>query len=694
MDILYDIGIGQFYMAVPIGVFAFILSYSFILSKRFATAFMVIEQQEAALQLANVGLEAKVRDRTASLEQSLAEKEVLLREVHHRVKNNLQVIVSLLNLQSDEVADGPALHALAESKGRIKSMMLIHEKLYNSRNLAELDFEDYIENIVSDIFSTYGADQERIGFQIEATVRKLDLDAAVPCGLIINELVTNAHKHAFPSGRIGGLVSVRLSEDGKGEYELTVADNGVGLPAQIDMTAASTLGLRLVSGLATRQLKGTIAITREQGTSVSIRFPDGWRNAIMKKKKIMIVEDETVVADDIESCLIKSGYAVPASVSTGEEAIKILMHVAPSLVLMDIHLAGNLDGIETARRIAEIADIPIIFLTAYSDAGILERVKAVEPFGYIVKPFDRDELRCIIETTLVKHERMKEKVMALEQMQRLLLERVQPGFDPVASAPGSDRRSWPLKIFTLGGFTLVKDGAPFKFKGKVQQKPLTLLKALIAFGGKDVAQQLLIDAIWPDADGDLAHRSFEMAVHRLRKLIGTEGIIQLQERRLTLTNSSCWVDTWAFEELCEKVGVAWKNGGESGEGSSEAVRLSDRAIGLYQGHFLSMDTDDAWVISYRERLRNKFLRLISLFGAHLQQENSWESAIDIYQKGLEIDGRVEEFYQQLMICYQQLGRRAEAAEAFSRCSEILRSSFGIGPSSKTVAMYQALKKQE
>jgi len=277
-DILYDFGIGRFNAAVPFGVFAFILSYSFILSKRFSRAFSVIEQQEADLQRANVGLEAKVRERTSSLEQSIQEKEALLREVHHRVKNNLQVIVSLLNLQADDVADGPAFHALTESKGRIRSMMLIHEKLYNAGNLAELDFQGYIENIVVDIFSTYGADTKRVNFVVEAPVRKLSLEAAVPCGLIINELVTNALKHAFPKDREGGRISVRLVEIKDGKYELTVADNGAGLPGNIDMTTASTLGLRLVYGLATRQLKGTLKTTREQGTTIFICFgKDGER---------------------------------------------------------------------------------------------------------------------------------------------------------------------------------------------------------------------------------------------------------------------------------------------------------------------------------------------------------------------------------------------------------------------------------
>jgi len=133
----------------------------------------------------------------------------------------------------------------------------------------------------------------------------------------------------------------------------------------------------------------------------------------MKNRKIMIVEDETVTAEDIRSCLVKSGYTVSACVSSGEEAVEVFFKAGPALVLMDIRLAGRLDGIETARRVGELADVPVVFLTAYSDADILERVKTVEPFGYIVKPFDRDELRCVIEMALVKHERMKEKLLAL-----------------------------------------------------------------------------------------------------------------------------------------------------------------------------------------------------------------------------------------------------------------------------------------
>ena len=414
----------------------------------------------------------------------------------------------------------------------------------------------------------------------------------------------------------------------------------------------------------------------------------------MKKTKIMIVEDEMVVADDIRNCLVMSGYAEPASVSSGEEAVEALAEVAPGLILMDIRLAGRLDGIETARRIAELADIPVVFLTAFSDTDILERVKTAEPFGYIVKPFDRNELRCVIETALVKHERMKEKLLALGQQHRLLLERGQPHGDPDSLRTMEEDRPWPLKIHTLGRFELINDGKPMRFTGKVQQKPLALLKALIAFGGKDVAEEQITDLLWPDADGDLAHKSFEMTVQRLRRLINNDKVIQLQERRLSLDKSLCGIDVWELEDLIERVDALWKSGPPVHDVPEEAVRLSERAITLYKGHFLPADSAHAWVLSFRERLRSKFLRLILKLGAFRKLNLQWEQAAEVFQKGIEVDGLAEEFYQHLMMCYQQLGRRAEAIAVFNRCRTLMISSIGIPPSRKTEELYQSIIKKK
>ena len=255
----------------------------------------------------------------------------------------------------------------------------------------------------------------------------------------------------------------------------------------------------------------------------------------------------------------------------------------------------------------------------------------------------------------------------------------------------SEQWPWPLKIHTLGRFELVRNGEPVKFSGKVQQKPLGLLKMLIAFGGKDVAEERFTDALWPDADGDLAHKSFEMTVQRLRRLIGNDKIIQLQERRLTLDAGSCWVDIWTLEDLFVQVAAAWKDAGASVYDSAEVEKLSEKAITLYQGHFLPGDSAHPWVLLSRERLRSKFLRHVVKIGELRERAMQWKSAADLFQRGLEVDGLNEEFYQHLMVCYQQLGRQAEALSVYERCRALLSSTLGISPSPRTEDLYQSIR---
>ncbi len=203
------------------------------------------------------------------MRQSLREKETLLKEVHHRVKNNLAVISSLLNLQAKQIKDDSLKAMFDESQQRIKSIALVHEKLYRSQDLSRINFSDYIATIIGELRSSYRTGAREIGVTISTDDISLDIDTAIPCGLIINELVTNALKYAFPansSGKVG--VSVTESDT---FYTLTVKDNGIGLPPGFDHTRTGTLGLQLVEAL-TRQLGGTLQIRAEGGTEAIITF--------------------------------------------------------------------------------------------------------------------------------------------------------------------------------------------------------------------------------------------------------------------------------------------------------------------------------------------------------------------------------------------------------------------------------------
>ena len=203
------------------------------------------------------------------IKQALREKETLLREIHHRVRNNMAVVSGLLSLQATKIKDETARSLFEESQQRVESMAIVHELLYQTKDLASVNFEDYISSIVSEIISLYRIDTHAITTEINIEDIGLDLESAVPCGLIINELLTNAFKYAFPDNRKGVLsVDFTKTDD---TYTLVVKDNGVGLPEGFDYKGASTLGLQLVNVL-TAQLSGTLQIKSDKGTEAAITF--------------------------------------------------------------------------------------------------------------------------------------------------------------------------------------------------------------------------------------------------------------------------------------------------------------------------------------------------------------------------------------------------------------------------------------
>jgi two-component sensor histidine kinase len=201
---------------------------------------------------------------------SLREKEVLLKEIHHRVKNNLQVISSLLNLQARYLPDPAAREIFRGSQHRVQSIALVHEKLYQSADLAHVGFSDYAAALLDNLFETFDAHERGISKIVDVGAVRLGVDIAVPCGLIVNELVTNALKHAFPNGR-KGTVRVVLCEGEDGALDLTVGDDGVGMPPDLDPRKTSSLGLDLVFTFAA-QIDATVEIGNQNGTSFRFRF--------------------------------------------------------------------------------------------------------------------------------------------------------------------------------------------------------------------------------------------------------------------------------------------------------------------------------------------------------------------------------------------------------------------------------------
>ena len=236
------------------------------------------KRMEEELQAARAQLETRVLERTAQLEDanrtlqaSLKEKEVLIKEIHHRVKNNLQIISSLLKMQSAQIKDPEAYELFRESQDRIRSIALVHEKLYQSDDLSEIDYEAYIKKLTDHLLRSYGASLKGIRVDISAKGVYMDVNTAIPCSLIINELVSNALKHAFAPDS-GGKITIRATYEAESGYRLDISDDGRGFPEGMDHVKSASLGLQLVSTLVD-QLKGSMELIKGNGTSFRIDFP-------------------------------------------------------------------------------------------------------------------------------------------------------------------------------------------------------------------------------------------------------------------------------------------------------------------------------------------------------------------------------------------------------------------------------------
>ncbi len=252
-------------------------------------------------QNASLNIMEDLEIRQTELDTSLKEKETLLKEVHHRVKNNMQVIISLLKYQADNLKDKNFTLLLKESQNRIKSMSLIHEKLYRSEDLTRINFGDYIKNLVNDLYRFYNINTAKITLKVDTPDISFNIDTAIPCGLIINEFVTNSMKYAFPDNSEGEIKislhrvsdcrsqnsdywhSVELPEAASGAdgrnpesemFELILSDNGIGIPEEIDFKNTESLGLNLIFNLTQHQLGGSIELNRDKGTSFRVRFKE------------------------------------------------------------------------------------------------------------------------------------------------------------------------------------------------------------------------------------------------------------------------------------------------------------------------------------------------------------------------------------------------------------------------------------
>jgi len=248
------------------------------------------------------------------------------------------------------------------------------------------------------------------------------------------------------------------------------------------------------------------------------------------------------------------------------------------------------------------------------------------------------------------------------------------------SPPGDAGPAWPfrLRVQVLGGFQLTRDGQVVRFTGKAQQRPLDMLKLLVALGGFDVDAEQVMAALWPEADGAAARSSFESALFRLRKLLDIDDVIILSGGKLSLDRTRAWSDVWALDAALEEAERSMKDG----PGNAARSRAASRLIEAYEGPLLGAE-EDAWIARPRDMLRARFLRTLSRLGERLEATGDWATAIDVYRRGLEVDNLAEPLYRGLMRAFAASGDQAEALNAFRRCRELLSIVLGVPPASET-----------
>jgi LuxR family maltose regulon positive regulatory protein len=239
-----------------------------------------------------------------------------------------------------------------------------------------------------------------------------------------------------------------------------------------------------------------------------------------------------------------------------------------------------------------------------------------------------------------------------------------------------------FKIHVLGHFRLLKLDAPIQVARRLR-KPQELLQALIALGGTEVCAGALIDALWPDSEGDAAYHALESTLYRLRQLLGAPDAVRMAGSKVSLDRDRFWVDMWEFEQELQR---------PRDDMTNPAERIG-RIQQLYKGHFLEHGSEKPWALKTRYALRDRFLRVIRDAARMCESRRLWQDAANLYQSALELDSLNEDLYRGLMVCHQELGDHSEALQAYWRCRELLTRFLGVPPNAKTDALYHSVRER-
>ena len=380
-------------------------------------------------------------------------------------------------------------------------------------------------------------------------------------------------------------------------------------------------------------------------------------------------------------------YHGELSVKIAETAGMPYFHLLHCLGLSDIYFRlgeydANNNMIKIARKIAEEINAVLLIYSAFLLEAKFSFAQNQYQQGieYLEKGLIIGRERAYIKTSFVSNKEMAQLCVEALKMNievdyiHMVIQKLHLVL-PENVAGAIDNWPWPVKIYCLGNsFEIYKDNKPIPASRKAQKKPLEIIKALIAFGGDNISESKIIEAIWPDSDGDAGHQSIATTLHRLRKILG-DDIIELKDGRLSLNKKKVWVDAWEFNELCDS------------KQTESNIELIDKSITHYKGLFLASESDLYWCLTLRDKLHQKYIKLIKQKGQQLEQQDKWQQACELYQNGLEIDDTTEQFYQRLMYCYISMEREGEAVKTYRQCFQVLNKKLSIEPSEITKQLY-------
>jgi LuxR family maltose regulon positive regulatory protein len=236
-----------------------------------------------------------------------------------------------------------------------------------------------------------------------------------------------------------------------------------------------------------------------------------------------------------------------------------------------------------------------------------------------------------------------------------------------------------FRVYVLGRFRLLTGNSPMIVPPRLR-KPLELLQALIAFGGTEVSAGTLIDALWPDSEGDAAYHALESALYRLRQLLGARDAVRMEGGKVSLNRDRLWVDMWEFEQELQLP-----------DPNANDLERIGHLRSLYQGHFLQHEAENPWILKARHELRDRLLQAIRDAARQCERARRWEEAANLYRSGIELDLLNEGLYRGLMLCHQELGDHSDALQAYRRCRELLTRFLGIPPNAKTQALHHSVR---